>query len=147
LFDGAYTNHLRRGDRRLGALWLVPIVTIIGAFTNGMHHLLWLDVLPRQPGDALPTFVRGPLFWINWSYAYLLIAIGTVWLGLSVRHFAGRYRAQLWLLILGVVAPWVGNLIYILGKVPLPGLDMTPVPFAVTGACFIAAVFHTKQRL
>ena len=146
LFAGAYTNRLRRGDRRLGALWLIPIVTVLGAFTNDFHHLLWTDVVPRGPGDVLPTFVCGPLFWINWTYAYLLIAIGTVWLALSVRHFAGRYRVQLWLLILGVVAPWAGNLLYILGQVPLPGLDMTPVAFAATGACFIAAVFHTKQR-
>ena len=147
VLPGALGRTNGRGTPVIASVTVTVIIAIVlGAFTNDFHHLLWTDVVPRGPGDVLPTFVCGPLFWINWTYAYLLIAIGTVWLALSVRHFAGRYRVQLWLLILGVVAPWAGNLLYILGQVPLPGLDMTPVAFAATGACFIAAVFHTKQR-
>lgn len=75
----------------------------------------------------------------------MLIGIGTVWLSLSLPHYSARYRIQLWLLILGVVAPWVGNLLYILGRVPLPGLDMTPLAFSITGACFVASVFASKS--
>lgn len=145
-FAGAYTQHINPRDRRLGALWFIPMVTIIAAFTNNAHHLLWRDIVLPGDGTGLVTFVRGPIFWVNWVHAYVLIAIGTVWLAQSLRHYSARYRIQLWLLILGVVAPWIGNLLYILGRVPLPGLDMTPLAFSITGACFVASVFSARQR-
>ena len=140
-FAGAYTHRLNPRDPRLGALWLIPIVTVIAAFTNDSHHLLWRDVIMPVSEQALPTFVRGPIFWIHWVYAYVLIATGTVWIALTIRHYSARYRVQLWLLIVGVAAPWAGNLMYILGWVPLPGLDMTPIAFAITGAAFVASLF------
>ena len=144
-FAGGYTQHLNSRDRRLGILWLVPIVTVIAAFTNESHHLLWRDVLMPRPGEVLPTYVRGPIFWLNWIHANVLIGVGTVWLALSLRHYSARYRVQLWLLILGVLAPWIGNMMYIFGWVPLPGLDMTPVAFSITGVCFVASVFSSKH--
>lgn len=58
---------------------------------------------PLRWNDGLPTFVHGPLFWVNWSYAYVL--------------------------------NWV----------PMPGLDMTPLAFSITGACFIASVFSARR--
>jgi len=144
-FAGSYTMRLTSRDQRLGLLWLVPLVTITAAFTNDSHQLLWRDVVMPRHGELLPTFVRGPVFWVNWVYAYLLIATGTVWLALSLQHYSARYRIQLWLLILGVLAPWIGNLMYILGWVPLPGLDMTPIAFSLTGVCFVASVFSAKR--
>ncbi|MBP8273939.1 MAG: hypothetical protein KAY59_05875 [Acidobacteria bacterium] len=144
-FAGTYAHRLNPRNRSLDALWLVPFVTVMAAFTNDSHHLLWTDIVMPGPGDVLPTYVRGPIFWLNWIHAYVLIAIGTVWLALTLRHYSARYRIQLWLLILGVLAPWVGNLLYILGLVPLPGLDMTPLAFSVSGACFVASVFAARR--
>lgn len=143
-FAGTYTHRLRARDRRLGALWLIPIVTLIAAFTNESHHLLWRDIIVPADPDQLTTFVRGPVFWINWVNAYVLLAVGTLWLASSLRHYSARYRIQLWLLIFGVLAPWAGNLLYILDWVPLPGLDMTPVAFSITGACFVASLFSVR---
>ena len=144
-FAGGYAQRLRSSDRRLGILWLVPAVTLLAAFTNDSHHLLWRDVLMPAPGEALPTYVRGPMFWVNWVHAYVLIATGTVWIGLSIPHYSARYRIQLWLLILGVLAPWVSNLMYILGWVPVPGLDLTPIAFSISGVCFLASVFSVRH--
>ena len=145
-FAGGYAQRIQSRDRRLGVLWFVPLVTIVAAFTNDAHHLLWTNIVPPADGVGLTTFVRGPIFWLNWIHAYALIAVGTVWLALNLKHYSARYRIQLWLLILGVAAPWAGNLLYILGWVPLPGLDMTPLAFSITGVCFVASVFSAKQR-
>lgn len=144
-FTGSYAHRLDPRERWLGVLWLIPIATVAAAFTNPWHHLLWTDVIMPGPDEVLPTYVRGPVFWVNWVYAYVLIAVGTVWLALTLPHYSARYRIQLWLLILGVLAPWIGNLLYILGRVPLPGLDMTPLAFAISGACFVASVFAAKR--
>ena len=145
LFAGRYTQRINVGDGRLGILWLVPIVTMIAAFTNDWHHLLWRSIILPTSEDTLTTFVHGPVFWLNWIHAYVLLATGTVWMAMSLKHYSARYRVQLWLLIIGVVAPGVGNLMYILGWVPLAGLDMTPVAFSITGACFIVSVFSVRR--
>lgn len=144
-FTGRYTQRINTRDPRLGMLWLVPIITVIAAFTNDSHHWLWRDVILPAHENELTTFVHGPLFWVNWVHAYVLLAVGTVWMAMSLKHYSARYRIQLWLLIIGVVTPWAGNLLYIIGWVPLAGLDMTPVAFSITGACFIASVFQVKQ--
>jgi hypothetical protein len=144
-FAGRYAHRLNARDRWLGILWLIPVITVLAAFTNNWHHWLWRDVIMPGPGEVLPRYVRGPVFWVNWIYAYVLLAVGTMWLALTLRHYSARYRIQLWLLILGVLAPWVGNLMYILGLVPLPGLDMTPLAFSISGACFVASVFAAKR--
>ncbi len=144
-FAGSYTQRLNPRDRRLGILWLVPIITVIAALTNDWHHLLWRDIILPPNSEALTTFVRGPIFWINWVHAYVLIAAGTVWLMLSLKHYSARYRVQLWLLIFGVLAPWIGNLFYILGWVPIAGLDLTPIAFSISGATFIASLFSGKR--
>lgn len=144
-FAGAYTHRLDSRNRRLGAFWLVPVATMIAAFTNDAHHWLWRDIIPPAGPDQLTTYVHGPAFWINWVHAYVLIAVATAWLAQSLPHYRGRYRVQLWLLILGVMAPWIGNLFYIMGWGPLPGLDFTPLAFAITGVCFVASVFSARR--
>lgn len=68
-FAGTYTHRINPRSRHLGGLWLVPIVTMIAVFTNESHHWLWTNVIMPGPQDALPTYVRGPLFWVNWTYA------------------------------------------------------------------------------
>jgi len=143
-FAGVYAHQLKSADRWLGVLWLVPMITVVGAFTNDSHHLLWRDVIMPASGEALPRYVRGPLFWLNWVHAYVLIAAGTVWLAQSLRHYSARYRSQLGLVILGGRAPGVSNLMYILGWVPVPGLDLTPIAFSISGACFVASVFTVR---
>jgi PAS domain S-box-containing protein len=41
-----------------------------------------------------------------------------------------------------MVLPWLGNVIYMLGLSPFPGLDVAPVLFAVTGALVAWAIFR-----
>ena len=144
-FAGAYTHRLDLRKRWLAAFWLVPFITLAAAFTNDTHHLLWRNIIPSQSPDQLTTYIHGPIFWLNWVHAYVLIAIATAWLALSLPHYRGRYRVQLWLLILGVAAPWIGNAMYILGWTPIAGLDMTPLAFALTGVCFVASVFSGRR--
>ena len=144
-FAGAYTHRLNARNRWLDALWVVPGITMVAAFTNDAHHLLWRDIIPPTQPDQLTTYVHGPFFWLNWVHAYVLIAIATAWLAQSLPHYRGRYRVQLWLLILGVMAPWIGNALYISGWGPLPGLDFTPLAFAATGVCFVASVFSVRR--
>jgi signal transduction histidine kinase len=142
LFAGTYTRRLNSGRRGLLALWIIPVITVAAALTNGRHHLLWSRIIPAGPDHMMPLYVHGPIFWLDWVYANVLLATGTFWLAHAIRHYPQRYRPQTALLLLGVTAPWIGNLAYIFGLIPWPGLDATPLGFVVTGVCFAVGLFR-----
>jgi hypothetical protein len=44
-----------------------------------------------------------------------------------------RYRPQTAVILVGVLAPWLANAVYLLGLGPLPNLDLTPFAFSLSG--------------
>lgn len=142
LFAGAYTRRLDVRQRRMWLLWVIPILTVVAAFTNTSHHLLWREIVPSGPTNAIPIYVHGPAFWLDWVYANILLGLGTYWMLLALRHYPRQYRPQMLLLVTGMAAPWVGNFAYIFGLIPIKGLDATPLGFSVTGLCFAVGLFR-----
>ncbi|MDW8185311.1 MAG: GAF domain-containing protein [Anaerolineae bacterium] len=59
--------------RHLVALFLIPVLTILLAFTNDLHHLVWsvLDVRP----DGTLVVAYGPWFWIHTLFAVLAFLV------------------------------------------------------------------------
>ena len=47
-------------------------------------------------------------------------------------------------LLIGVLAPWVGNALYILRLSPFPNLDLTPFAFTLTGLGISWSLFHFR---
>lgn len=140
-FAAQYGRRRVQDHPGLLALWIVPILTMVIAATHGWQHWLWTDVrFPNAPDAFVLEFVRGPWFWVNWAHAYLLLLVSTAWLAIALVRYRSRYALQTAIFIVGVLVPWVANLITILGWVPIPGLDLTPVAFAVTGAAFAAGI-------
>ncbi len=135
LFTLAYTARRRPLTRRLVALlWIIPIVTVGLALTNGRHHLLWTHISPSTalPGASL-TYVHGPWFWFVAAYTYLLLAGAALLLVRTLIRSPRTYRPRLRVLLAGGALPWLGNLIYLTGHSPLPGVDPTPFAFALSG--------------
>jgi PAS domain S-box-containing protein len=54
---------------------------------------------------------------------------------------AGIYRRQAAVLLLAVMAPWIGNALYLSGYSPIPKLDLTPFAFTVTVVAFTLGIF------
>ncbi len=120
--------------RNLVLLWIVPVLTVALAATNEWHGLIWSGFTPDPvPGANLLIYHHGPAFWIATLYAYLAFLSATVLLVWAAYRFPHLYRRQVWALILSALFPWVGNIIYLSGLTPLPGLDLTPLAFALTG--------------
>ncbi len=120
--------------RRIALLWIVPAITLLLVFTNEWHHLIWPRVTPSSdaPG-AMLIYDHGIGFWVEWAYSYLLMLVGTILLVQTTLRPPRLYRRQAKVMLAGAAMPWVGNLLYIAGLVPLPGLDLTPIAFALTG--------------
>lgn len=120
--------------RRIAFLWIVPAITLVLVFTNEWHHLIWPNITPISdaPG-AMLIYGHGIAFWVEWVYSYLLMVLGTILLVQTALRSPRLYRRQATVMLAGAAMPWVGNALYIAGLVPLPGLDLTPIAFALTG--------------
>ena len=118
-------------------LLIISLVTVVLAFTNERHGLLWEKTYINQVGNFSSLgIVHGVWFWIYIAYSYALLAIGTF---IGIRSFSrlkGLYRGQVVALIIAVSAPWLGNILYISGLSPVPQLDLTPFAISISVIAF-----------
>ncbi len=129
--------------RNIVLLFIVPLITLGLAVTNEWHGLIWSGFSPSPVGRNLLIYEHGVGYWIGVvGYSYLIMLIGTVLLVWAVVRFPMLYRRQTGALIVGAIAPWVGNLIYVAGLSPIPGLELTPLVLAFSGAVLAWGLFR-----
>ena len=129
--------------KRLAWLALIPVITLILAWTNGNHGLIWAKYIPyREHGLVLSDKTYGLGFWIYWVYSYLVLLAATV---LSIRLSLVSpklFRWQSILIVIGILMPWAGNLLYVLHINPFGNLDLTPLAFSITGIALAIGMFQ-----
>ena len=131
---------------RMILFWVIPAITLILVSTNELHGWIWPAITPisSDPG-ALLVYDHGPAFWVNAGYAYLMILAGTVFLVTLAFRSHRLYRQQVAIMILAVFAPWIGNILYLLRLNPWPGMDLTPLTFAITGIAITWGLFGFRM--
>jgi PAS domain S-box-containing protein len=146
LFALSYTGHDKFiTQRRIVGFCLIPILAIIGAWTNSFHHLLWRTAQVRiVDGIALIDFTYGPIFWVDIIYGYSLIAIATALLLRLVFQSDYLYADQSALLLVGIAAPFLGNVAENFFWASQLVIDPTPYAFTVTGLTFGYALFRRQ---
>ncbi|HSM12755.1 MAG TPA: histidine kinase N-terminal 7TM domain-containing protein [Thermoanaerobaculia bacterium] len=139
-FEGSIRS-LRGG--RAARLFLFPVLTLILAWTNELHGLVWSGFRVSPAGPKLLIYERGPWFWIGVvGYAYLCMLLGTVLLLRAARRLSRGSRGQAVALLVAVAIPWLANASYIFGFFPIPGLDPTPLSMAAVGVLCALAIFR-----
>ena len=134
-FALAYTG---RGEwvtrRNLLAASALPLATAVVIATNDAHHLMWSNyhVVEGVP-IATVGYEYGPWFVLQIGYSYLQMAAGFVLLVAMLFRYDTLYTDQAAAVGLGVFLPWAGNALWVLGLVPVPGLDLTQYALAVSG--------------
>jgi PAS domain S-box-containing protein len=140
-------SHSNRGKnltvRTTILLALIPLITVLLAFTTEVNRLIWSGYYISQTNDfSALGVVHGLWFWVHSAYSYILLLVGTIIIGLrSIWRKQGLYRRQAAALLIAVLAPWVGNILYLSGKSPIPFLDLTPFAFTLTVVALAWAVF------
>lgn len=147
LFTLAYTGRDRYvRPRYVAALSVVPVVTLALAATGQYHDLLYAGSrLVEERGMTVLHRRPGPWYWVVTGYTYLLGVLGAVPLVALANSDALLFRGQSAALLVGVVAPWASNALFVAGFVSVSGLDPTPVFFTVSGVAFLGAM--TRFRL
>jgi len=128
----------------LGALWIEPIITLGMAATNELHYAYWTAITEVATASGVRlVYNGGTWYWVHAAYSYALMAVGTWILVRGLRRFPPPYRRQTVLMVVGAVVPWVSNLLYLARVLPT-GLDLTPIGFTVSGACFTWAMYRYR---
>jgi signal transduction histidine kinase len=119
------------GRWRLALLSALPAVMVVLAATNEQHHLIWTRIEPVHDGWGFRAiYHHGPAFWVMVAYSYALLLGGSTMLLRTIVRLPRAYARQSRVLFLGLCVPWIGNVLYLSGVSPLPGLDFTPFGFS-----------------
>ncbi len=133
LFALAFSQHYKHlNSKNIFYLSIIPAITLIMVFTNSWHNLHWTKVV-INPATNIALYYYGPSFWIFTSYSYILLTLGLFIMTRTLIRFNPRFKSQVFIILLGSVLPFIGNIIYVFNINPIPGLDWTPISFAFSG--------------
>ena len=145
LFALQYTGYGDRVTRRSVALLALPATVMLAlVWTNPLHGLVWSEVqMVYTQGVAVGIQSLGPAFWAFLAYAYTLVLAGIVLVMRLVFTADHLFVDQGVALLLGVSAPLFANVASVTGAVPIPGLDMTPYMFTISGITYGYAFYRS----
>jgi PAS domain S-box-containing protein len=143
-----YTRHSEWITRRGWAfLSLGPLTTLALVFTNPYHQLIWRTTEVVKEGFVPTLRVEyGAWFWVHTAFSYLCVLVGSLLLLNGLTEARQFYRRQRLALLVGIVTPWIGNILYIAKISPIPGLDFTPLT-ATLGVVAVARAVFTFRML
>jgi len=128
--------------RRLVWLTAVPVLTVLLAWTDGLHGWIRSAVLLRPAGSLMLLVSEyGPWFWLFVAYGYGLLAAAFLLCWDVLTRTSGKARLAPLLLVGGSLAA-MSWLVWLIPAVnPLTGLILAPVLLAVMGAMLSRALF------
>jgi len=146
LFVLSYTGReaLLKNTWGLALLIGLPILNILLAWTNDLHHLLWSGFVPSTIGDNTLIFQHGPAFVWTALTDYLMTALIIVPLAQASRSGAELSQRQARLLLASILVPLAFNLIYILQGDKAEGVDWTSLTFSASGILILWALYGTR---
>ena len=145
MFALSYTNHNRFVNlRTLLSLLVIPLITLIIAFTNPLHKLLWTNIEILE-GTNQSVYYYGPYFWIQALYQYSILITGIIILMAGSLKVYSPYKTQFWIIIIGTVVPFFSSIVYVFKLLPVKGFDPTPVSFILSGFIVALGVFWFRM--
>ncbi len=129
---------------RAALLWAIPAATLLLAFTNSWHHILWTGFTVAPSGNML-LYAHGPWFWVWVFYAAAATCAGTALLMQSALGCERFFLRQVLIFLTGAAMPWIGAVIYLSPRNPFPGLDFPSIGFACAGGILLLGM--SKFRL
>jgi PAS domain S-box-containing protein len=147
VFTLRYDGRSVRDVTRIAVLAAVePTVVFILAWFNNLNHLLWAQAVAAPitaPGALLRVDARlGPLFWIWTAYQYALLLSGVVILLRGLFRVPSAYRGQTVAVLVAMIVPWTANVLFLVGRTSVTGVDLTAFAFALSGIALFLALYR-----
>ena len=129
-----YTGRGRWLRANLPWFAITPALTLLFVWTNGLHGLMRQQVYLYKAGSLiLVGKTYGPWFWVHTAYSYLLLLGSVLLLLQSFTQVRSIFRWQSLILLVGLLLPVAGNVIYLTRLGPNLRLDLTPIVFGLSG--------------
>jgi diguanylate cyclase (GGDEF)-like protein/PAS domain S-box-containing protein len=123
-------------------IFSIPLLVCLAAWTNASHSL-YGNNFHFDPQKSLPVLVWdfGIFYWVGFLYAYGVLSVGLIILLNKVFKRLRLFFQQSMLLLIGALIPVFVNIAFAAGFSFIPGFDLTPYTFLVTGIIWSIAVF------
>ncbi len=122
-------------------LFLIPITTLILHYTNDMHHLYYRDISMNIDTLHSVQLLKGPWYWVHIFYNYLQAAVGMTLFAINYMKAIPIVRKQILILILGALAPWLSNSLYLFGDFDDRQVDLTALGFTLSGLFYLWGIY------
>lgn len=140
----AYKFHFKRKAHTAISILIliIPMLTLFFSVTNEYHHLIYADISTFQyDGHMLSLLTKGPWYYVNLLYAYLVQAFGVYVFFKAWRSSGYKGGTPSSWMFFGSFWPAVVNLIYMSGHSPL-SIDLTPFGLSISAVFFYIALFR-----
>jgi len=149
IFCLQFTQQDRRLTRRtIPLLFIIPAITLFLLYSGRWASLHYAGLAVYSDTGGPLVVERGPWYWIQLGYHYLLMLGGSIALITAIIRFPAVYRGQAAVLLAGLGVMWAANLYYSLGallgsRYSTP-LDFTPIAFVIVGAIYGIGIFRFR---
>lgn len=124
----------------------IPAVMLLLVFTNKWHQLVWPTLTPyRVDGGVRLIYGHGPALYAYAAYCGIIMFYGVAILIHFHINVPAYMKRQVRLVLIASLAPWIGNVIYLLGYSPIQAVDLTPIGFIITGLVFQYAISRHRM--
>jgi PAS domain S-box-containing protein len=130
---------------RLALLAVEPLCLLLIVWTNDLHGWYWSEFSLHRTGPlATGTSRYGWFFWIHFAYTYLLILVSISLLTRMLLQSSRPYRGQAAAVLVGALAPIIGNVMLVFRLGPVPEVDLSPFAFTLTGLAVLWGLFRFR---
>lgn len=122
---------------------IIPVITLVLAWTNSYHHLIWHRVsLIDIYGLKILQLDYGAWFWVHVLYSHSLYLSGMYFLIQNYFGMQKNLRFQARFIIIAGLIPGISNILYLSSSNPLPEIDLTPLSFAISGIIIVWVLYY-----
>ncbi len=126
-------------------LMIIPCVTLVLAWTNEYHGLMWRDMHMQPFGDYFVLdFSPGVWYPVNLIYLWAGLLGAAVVMYVVYRRSTGLHRKQAVLFLLGLSFPIAGHILYLARVLPV-NLDLSPYALILSNMVLALAVLNTPH--
>jgi diguanylate cyclase (GGDEF)-like protein/PAS domain S-box-containing protein len=123
----------------------IPLITFIGLITNEYHYLFYTGFEHISGTINGYYFLHGPIYWIALSYNYACGIASIILIYINTRRSTAIYRLQSLVLLISSAFPFFSGLMYAFGRNPIPGMDILPVGFSISGLGIVFSVVFLRM--